>query len=292
MNQPLLDVQSLSVTYGGRGRRSTSMHALADVSFSVERGKTLAVVGESGSGKSTAARAILRLVEARGGRVLLNGTDILSLDRRELRRRRRDMQIVLQDPYSSLDPSSTVGDSVAEPLRVHRRDLDAAGRRELVASAFERVGLSTHHLGRYPYEFSGGQRQRIAIARAIVIEPELVILDEAVSALDVSTQSQVLNLLRDLQTDMGMTYLFITHDLSVVRNLADDVVVLRSGEIVERGETATVYRDPQHPYTRTLLDAVPLPDPQAQRRRRAQRRRAARGDAGDGQDASPVALSA
>lgn len=271
---PLLDVQALSVVFRGRRRRSEPVRALSEVSFRIERGGTLALVGESGSGKSTAARAILRLIEPESGRVLLDGTDLMSLDRRELRRHRRDMQIVLQDPYSSLDPSMTIGDSVAEPLKVHRRDLDKGGRHRLVADAFERVGLAAHHLARYPYEFSGGQRQRIAIARAIVIEPQLVILDEAVSALDVSTQSQVLNLLQQLQADMGMTYLFITHDLSVVRNVADEVVVLRTGEVVERGATATVYDDPQHPYTRALLDAVPVPDPAAQRQRRARRRAA------------------
>lgn len=271
---PLLDVQSLSVVYKGRGR-GKAVHALSDVSFSIERGETLALVGESGSGKSTAARAILRLIPAASGRVLLDGTDVTALDRKALRSLRGDMQIVLQDPYSSLDPSMTVGDSVAEPLKVHRRELDKQARHELVARSFERVGLGPHHLNRYPYEFSGGQRQRIAIARAIVIEPKLVILDEAVSALDVSTQSQVLNLLRSLQNDMHMTYLFITHDLSVVRNTADDVVVLRKGEVVEHGPTRAVYDDPQHPYTQQLLDAVPIPDPVAQRERR-HRRRAAR----------------
>jgi len=182
------------------------------------------------------------------------------------------MQIVLQDPYSSLDPSMTVGESVGEPLRVHRHHLSKRDRTDQVAEAFERIGLAHHHLNRYPYEFSGGQRQRIAIARAIVIEPKLVILDEAVSALDVSTQSQVLNLLRDLQRDMGITYVFITHDLSVVRNLADNVVVLRTGQVVERGQT-TVYASPQHEYTKALLEAVPVPDPDAQRQRRAMRRR-------------------
>ncbi len=272
---PLLDVQSLSVVYRGRGRRSKAVHALTDVSFSIARGQTLAIVGESGSGKSTAARAILRLIDVSQGRVLLDGVDLMALDRKEMRRRRRDMQIVLQDPYSSLDPSMTVGDSVAEPLKVHRRELDREGRHQLVASTFDRVGLSSQHLSRYPYEFSGGQRQRIAIARAIVIQPRLVILDEAVSALDVSTQSQVLNLLSDLQADMHMTYLFISHDLSVVRNLADEVVVLQKGDVVERGGTGTLYDDPQHPYTRQLLDAVPVPDPVAQGERRANRRRAA-----------------
>jgi ABC-type glutathione transport system ATPase component len=269
-------VRSLTVVYGSR-RRSGAVRALHDVSFSVDAGRTVALVGESGSGKSTAARAILRLVGAVSGEVVLDGTDLMTLDRRELRRRRGDMQIVLQDPYSSLDPSMTVGDSVAEPLRVHRRDLGRKERMQVVAESFERVGLAAHHLHRYPYEFSGGQRQRIAIARAIVIEPRLVILDEAVSALDVSTQSQVLNLLMDLQRDMGITYVFITHDLSVVRNLADTVVVLRAGEVVEHGNTATVYASPQHPYTQALLDAVPVPDPAAQRRRRAARRQAARG---------------
>lgn len=271
-SQPLLDVQSLSVVYGGRGRRGKAVHALTDVSFSIERGQTLALVGESGSGKSTAARAVLRLIPPTAGRVVLDGTDVTALDRKRLRGLRGDMQIVLQDPYSSLDPSMTVGDSVAEPLSVHRPDLDKQGRHDVVARSFERVGLGPHHLNRYPYEFSGGQRQRIAIARAIVIEPKLVILDEAVSALDVSTQSQVLNLLRTLQTEMHMTYLFITHDLSVVRNTADEVVVLRKGEVVERGETRTVYDAPQHEYTQQLLDAVPIPDPVAQRERRHRRR--------------------
>ena len=273
-DSPFLDVRSLTVVYGSR-RRSSAVRALHDVSFNVDAGRTVALVGESGSGKSTAARAILRLVSAASGEVVLDGTDLMKLDRRELRRRRGDMQIVLQDPYSSLDPSMTVGDSVAEPLRVHRRDLGRKERMQVVAESFERVGLAQHHLHRYPYEFSGGQRQRIAIARAIVIEPRLVILDEAVSALDVSTQSQVLNLLMDLQRDMGITYVFITHDLSVVRNLADTVVVLRAGEVVEHGDTATVYASPQHPYTQALLDAVPVPDPAAQRRRRAARRQAA-----------------
>jgi peptide/nickel transport system ATP-binding protein len=243
------------------------VHAVRQVSFDVGRGETLGLVGESGSGKSTTGRAILRLVPVRSGKIELDGTDVLSLGKRELRGFRRHMQMVFQDPYSSLDPSMEIVDCIAEPLRAHT-SLRGRQLRQRVVELLERVGLGQSHLHRYPNEFSGGQRQRIAIARAIAIEPSFLVCDEAVSALDVSTQNQVITLLEDLQRELGMSYLFIAHDLGVVRHIANRVAVMYLGRLVEWGPTERVFEQPAHPYTQALLSAVPVPDPAVQRARR------------------------
>jgi peptide/nickel transport system ATP-binding protein len=265
----LLDVDGLSVTFTGRSQifnRVDPLVAVRDVSFQIGRGETLGLVGESGSGKSTTGRGILGLVPTSGGTVHLDGVEITSLNRRELRQQRGNMQMVFQDPYSSLDPSSPVGESIAEPLIVHgsMSRKNAQGR---VAELLERVGLSADHRQRYPYEFSGGQRQRVAIARAIALNPKLVVCDEAVSALDVSTQNQVINLLEELRTDFGIAYLFIAHDLAVVRHISDRVAVMYLGRIVEIGPSERIFDDPKHPYTEALLSASPIPHPRRQRER-------------------------
>jgi oligopeptide/dipeptide ABC transporter ATP-binding protein len=241
--------------------------AVNDVSLEVNAGETLAVVGESGSGKSTLARAVMRLIEPSRGRVLLDGEDITALEGAALRRIRPKLQMVFQDPYSSLDPSKLIGDIVAEPLRVHNRAAENEIDEKVVA-LLEQVGLQAHHRDRYPYEFSGGQRQRIAIARAIALQPKLLVLDEAVSALDVSTQNQILNLLEDLKRETGMAYLFISHDLAVVQHLADRVAVTYLGRIVETGPAERIFAEPAHPYTQALLAAVPVPNPRLQKNRR------------------------
>ncbi|MFD9664056.1 ATP-binding cassette domain-containing protein [Rhodococcus sp. NPDC059968] len=247
------------------GRTTGIHHAVNKVSLSVGRGETVAVVGESGAGKSTVGRMALRLVEPDSGSIEFDGRDLRAMPKGELRRMRSRMRMIFQDPYSSLDPTMVVGDIVGEPLLIHR-NLDARARAEKVLDLFRRVGMDSHHLDRYPYEFSGGQLQRIAIARAIATDPELIVCDEPVAALDMSIRAQVINLLSDLQAERNMAYLFITHDLSLVRLIADRVVVMYRGEIVESAPTAELFEAPQHEYTRTLLDAVPVPDP---RRRRA-----------------------
>jgi peptide/nickel transport system ATP-binding protein len=232
------------------------------VSFSVDPGRTLAIVGESGSGKSTTGRAVLRLIEPTSGSIRFDGRDVLGMNPDQLRRWRNDAQIIFQDTYASLDPRWKVGDSLAEPLRRHAR-ISASERRDRVVESLELVGLQADHAGRFPHEFSGGQRQRIGIARALVLRPRLVVADEPVSALDVSVQAQVLELMRELQDSLGLTYLFITHDLSVVAEIADDVQVMHLGRIVEKGAVSDVLRDPRHPYTRALLAAVPPSDPRS-----------------------------
>ncbi|ALE73438.1 peptide ABC transporter ATPase [Pseudonocardia sp. EC080610-09] len=258
----LLEVDDLRVTFGSRGLRGRgrTLRAVDGVSLRLARGQTLGLVGESGSGKSTLGRAVLRLVPVAGGRVRLDGTDLTALRGRALRDARRTMQMVFQDPYSSLDPSAVIGDSIAEPLREHeglsRRD--AASR---VRALLDVVGLPASHADRYPYEFSGGQRQRVAIARAVALHPSLVVCDEAVSALDVSTQNQVINLLEDLREQFGLSYLFIAHDLAVVRHIAHTVAVMYLGHVVETGPTDRVYDAPAHPYTRALLSAIPATHP-------------------------------
>lgn len=258
---PILEVEGLEVTFrlktGLFGR--VPLRAVRDVSFSVAPGETLGIVGESGSGKSSTGRAILRLIEPSSGSIKLEGTELVGLSQRELRRLRSKMQMVFQDPNSSLDPSMTIGESLAEPLSVHT-ELSKRERRNEAASLLEMVRLSRKQLDRYPYEFSGGQRQRIAIARAIAVRPTLVILDEAVSALDVSTQNEIVNLLMDLQRELGLAFLFIAHDLAVVEHIATRVAVMYLGEIVEEGPTAQVFDAPRHPYTMSLLSAVPNPD--------------------------------
>ena len=265
----VLDVSGLSVDFPGprrRGVRAETLHAVKSVDFTISRGETLGLVGESGSGKSTVARAVMQLIPPAGGRVGLNGREITGLTGKKLRAARRDIQMVFQDPYSSLDPSMLIADSVGEPLEVHT-DLRRREREARVAELLDLVGLGAHHIERYPYEFSGGQRQRIAIARALALNPSLVICDEAVSALDVSTQNQIIALLEQLQAKLEVAYLFISHDLAVVQHISHRVAVMYFGRIVEVGPTEQIFARPQHPYTAALLSAVPMPHPDQQRNR-------------------------
>jgi ABC-type oligopeptide transport system ATPase subunit len=240
--------------------------AVNDVSFDIARGETLALVGESGSGKTTTGRAILRLIEPTSGRVTFDGTDVLALEREPLRKLRRRMQVVFQDPHTSLDPRMRVGRTVREGIEAHQL-AEGAEADARVARALEEVGLRARDAGKLPHEFSGGQRQRIAIARALAVEPEFVVLDEAVSALDVMVQAEVLALLMQLQRDRGLTYLFIAHNLAVVERIATRVAVMYFGRIVELADAATLYASPQHGYTKALLSAVPVPDPRARKQR-------------------------
>jgi oligopeptide/dipeptide ABC transporter ATP-binding protein len=250
----------------GAGQTGESLRAVDGVSFDIRAGETFGLVGESGCGKSTLARCILRLTRPTGGRVVFDGTDLETLGRSDLRAFRKRMQIVFQDPYASLDPRMTVGAIVEEPLVIHGLGVPKE-RRTKVASMLELVGLTPQQARRKPHEFSGGQRQRIAVARALVLSPELVILDEPVSALDVSIQAQVLNLLRSLQQELGLTYLFIVHDLAVAEYFCDRLAVLYLGAVMELGERETLFRGPLHPYTDALLSAVPIPDPGVARRK-------------------------
>jgi oligopeptide/dipeptide ABC transporter ATP-binding protein len=248
------------------GRPIAYIKAVDGVSFTVEAGKTLALVGESGCGKSTVSRLVLRLIEADAGSVRFEGRDLGALDANELRAFRRDAQIIFQDPYASLNPRMTVSQILTEPLALH--DLvPAARRRERVEELLRLVGLEPRFARRYPHEFSGGQRQRIAIARALAVEPKLVICDEPVSALDVSIRSQILNLLRDLQDRLGLAYIFVSHDLAVVKHIADRVAVMNLGVIVETADAEALFAAPRHPYSRALLSAIPVPKPQAKRSR-------------------------
>jgi oligopeptide transport system ATP-binding protein len=253
-------------------RKVGEVRAVDGVSFDIVAGETLGLVGESGSGKSTTGYCILQLLKPTTGSVRFEGTELTTLGREEMRRMRREMQIVFQDPYSSLDPRMTVGDIVGEPLVVHgigtRRDR-AARIRDLL----DVVGFNPSFTNRYPHEFSGGQRQRIGIARALALSPKLIVCDEPVSALDVSIQAQILNLLKDLQRDFGLTYLFIAHDLAVVRSMSDRIAVMNKGQLVEIGPAEEVYRNPKDDYTKALLSAVPVPDPRAMKERKAARRK-------------------
>ena len=250
----------------GLGRPGTVVRAVDGVSFAIQPGQTLGLVGESGCGKSTTGRALLRLVEPDGGRVTIDGLDVLTLGSRELRALRRRMQIVFQDPYGSLNPRMTVRQMLVEPLVIHRIAIGADAERR-VGALLEEVGLNPGFGRSYPHELSGGQRQRVGIARALSVEPEFLVLDEPVSALDVSVQAQVLNLLSELQERRRLTYLFIAHDLAVVKHIADEVAVMYLGKIVERATAGVLYAVPRHPYTTSLLSAVPVPDPKAQRHR-------------------------
>jgi oligopeptide/dipeptide ABC transporter ATP-binding protein len=261
----VLDVRDLKTHFpirrGVFSRIDGWVKAVDGVSFSIRRGRTLGLVGESGCGKTTVGRTILRLIPATAGRVLFEGIDVFAQDRRQMRSLRRRMQIIFQDPVGSLNPRMTVGSIVGEALTVHGI-ARGAERTRRVADLLSRCGLSPSHAGRYPHEFSGGQRQRIGIARALALNPDLIVCDEPVSALDVSIQSQILNLLRDLQREMGLSYLFIAHNLAVVEHFSDDVAVMYLGRIVEKASAEEIYRNPKHPYTQALLAAVPEPDPE------------------------------
>jgi ABC-type oligopeptide transport system ATPase subunit len=266
---PLVEVLNLVKHFergGGLFASKTVLRAVDDVSFSIEAGETFGLVGESGSGKSTTGRCMLRLIEPTAGQVRFRGEDVLAFDRTRMRAARRDMQMVFQDPYSSLNPRMRARDIVEEPLIIHRIG-GKPDRRDRVEELFALVGLDTAHLERYPHEFSGGQRQRIGLARALALNPSFIIADEPVSALDVSIQAQVINLLLELQERLRLTYLFIAHDLRLVRHICTRVAVMYLGKIVESGETARIFASPQHPYTRALLSAIPATDPDAPRRR-------------------------
>lgn len=270
--EKLLEVRDLAVHFpirrGMLQRHVGTIKAVDGVSFDVARGATLGLVGESGCGKSTTGRAILRLIEPTAGQARLMGRDLFALPPRELREARRQMQMIFQDPYASLDPRMTVFDIIAEPLRIHRVTRSKAETVEQVAALMAMVGLEASYLRRYPHEFSGGQRQRIGIARALALRPKLIIADEPVSALDVSIQAQIVNLLATLQRELGLAYVFIAHDLSVVRHLSREIAVMYLGRIVERARTEALFAAPSHPYTRALLSAIPIPDPKIERARR------------------------
>ncbi|HUR16132.1 MAG TPA: ABC transporter ATP-binding protein [Candidatus Limnocylindrales bacterium] len=267
----LVDVQNLKVYFPIRSglvqRMIGSVKAVDDISFEVRKGETLGLVGESGCGKSTTGRAVIRLREPTSGSIFFDGTDLAKIDKNKLRRMRRRMQIIFQDPYSSLDPRMTVGSIISEPIETHGLKKGRA-KRERVAELLEMVGLDPRYVNRYPHEFSGGQRQRIGVARALAVEPEFIVCDEPISALDVSIQAQVLNLLTELKNRLNLTYLFIAHDLSVVKHVSDRVAVMYLGKIVEIAPPDALYTGPAHPYTRALLSAVPVPDPVAERKRR------------------------
>jgi ABC-type oligopeptide transport system ATPase subunit len=266
---PLVEVSHLVKQFargGGLFRTGTRVAAVDDVSFSIDEGETFGLVGESGSGKTTTGRCLLRLIEPTSGGVMFRGENVLAMSAPELRAARRQMQIVFQDPYSSLNPRMRAREIVEEPLIIHALG-DRATRRARVAELFGLVGLDPVHLERFPHEFSGGQRQRIGLARALALNPSFVILDEPVSALDVSVQAQVVNLLMDLQQRLHLTYLFIAHDLRLVEHICSRVAVMYLGKIVEMGTAASLFAAPQHPYTRALLSAIPVPDPDAPRQR-------------------------
>jgi peptide/nickel transport system ATP-binding protein len=275
----LLTVEDLHVTFSrGRsivdrltGRPARSVHAVRGVNFSIARGQTLALVGESGSGKTTTGRAILRLVEASRGSITFDGIDVLAAAPGDLRRLRERIQIVFQDPYSSLNPRLTVAATLTEVLAVHRIGAPGADRRDRVGALLNDVGLGSEHARRYPHELSGGQRQRVGIARALAVGPELLVLDEPVSALDVSVQAQIVNLLEDLQEEHGLAYLFVAHDLAVVHHAADRISVMYLGQIVEEGGVEEIFGQPHHPYTRALLASIPGEDPAWAARLRAER---------------------
>jgi peptide/nickel transport system ATP-binding protein/oligopeptide transport system ATP-binding protein len=260
---PLLEVRNLRKSFrtsDSFGSKTGRLVAVDDVSFSLEQGETLGLVGESGCGKSTTGKVIMQLQQAEKGQVLFDGTDLTQLNSRQIRPYRRQLQMIFQDPFSSLNPRMTVGDILSEPFTIHKL---ANGKqiREQVVQLLERVGLTAEHMQRYPHEFSGGQRQRVGIARALAVKPKLIIADEPVSALDLSVQAQILNLLREIQQEHRLSYLFIAHDLAVIEHVSDRIAVMYLGKIVELTCAAELYRNPRHPYTEALLNAVPIPDP-------------------------------
>lgn len=253
----LLDVQHLKKYFN---TSSGMLHAVDDVSFQIERGKTLGIVGESGCGKSTIGRTILRLLEPTSGSVIFDGVDLTSLSKEKMRIMRQKMQIIFQDPFSSLDPRMTVSQTIAEPLKLHGIIKDKKAREERVLELMDTVGLAERLYDTYPHELDGGRRQRIGIARALAMKPEFIVCDEPVSALDVSIQAQILNLMKDIQDQEGLTYIFITHDLSVVNHFADDIAVMYMGRMVEKAPAEELFENPLHPYTQALLSAIPVPD--------------------------------
>ena len=269
--EPLLEVRNLAKSFfsapGPLGGKRQVLKAVDGVSFTLRRGETLGLVGESGCGKSTTGKTLLRLLEPDAGEVLFHGENILQRSARAMRPLRREMQMIFQDPYASLNPRQRIGDIVGEPLRIHRLAKGRALRQE-VLRLLGTVGLKEEHFDRYPHEFSGGQRQRIGIARALAVHPSLIVADEPVSALDLSIQAQVVNLLQDVQEQFELTYLFIAHDLSVVEHISDRVAVMYLGRIVELADATDLYRAPRHPYSEALLNAVPVPDPERRRARR------------------------
>jgi oligopeptide/dipeptide ABC transporter ATP-binding protein len=269
--EPILEVRTLvkhfHVGGGLFGGAPGVVRAVDGVSFTIQRGETLGLVGESGCGKTTTGRCILQLERPTSGQVIFEGHDLTTLEGADLRRARRRIGVIFQDPYSSLNPRMTVGQIVEEPIAVHGLVPDAAARKRRVRELLERVGLLPQHGRRYPHELSGGQRQRVGVARALAMEPTLIVCDEPVSALDVSIQAQIINLLEDVQAEFGLTYLFVAHDLAVVRHISDRVVVMYLGKIAELADRKELYDDPLHPYTRALLAAVPIPDPELEARR-------------------------
>ena len=262
MSDAIIEVEGLTkrfpVNQGVFGRRAGEVHAVEDVTLSVMPGETLGIVGESGCGKSTTARLMLKLIESTSGTIRFEGRDITKLSGREMRPLRREMQMIFQDPYSSLNPRQTVGQIIGTPFSIHKTEGDSRAR---VRDLMDRCGMNPEHYNRYPHEFSGGQRQRIGVARALALKPKLIVCDEPVSALDVSIQAQILNLLQGLQSEFDLTYVFISHDLSVIRQIADRIAVMYLGRIVELSAAEAVYERPQHPYTAALLSAVPRADP-------------------------------
>lgn len=264
MSDTILEVKHLKKYFN---TPKGTLHAVDDVSFTLERGKTLGIVGESGCGKSTTGRAILRLIEPTAGEVIFNGEDITKKNKEQMRLLRREMQLIFQDPYASLDPRKTVSEIIGEPLKLQKLIPDAKKRAERVHELMEVVGLADRLINTYPHELDGGRRQRIGIARALAMEPKLIICDEPVSALDVSIQAQILNLLKTLQEKMHLTYIFITHDLSVVNHFSDEIAVMYLGSIVEKAPAEELFNNPIHPYTRALLSAIPVPDLSHKRQR-------------------------
>jgi oligopeptide transport system ATP-binding protein len=267
---PLLEVKHLKKHFPIKGgvfsKTIGYVYAVDDINFTLEKGETLGLVGESGCGKSTTGRTILRLIEPTDGAIYFEGQDITNLDKSAMRALRREMQIIFQDPYASLNPRMTVGSIIGEPLEIHKI-AKGAEKEERVASLLQKVGLRAEDMRKYPHEFSGGQRQRIGIARALALNPKLIVCDEPVSALDVSIQAQVINLLEDLQAEFGLSYLFIAHNLNVVEHISNRVAVMYLGQIVELASGEELYKNPQHPYTEALLSAVPIPDPTVKKKR-------------------------